>query len=75
MTPEKVAAINAERMTSWASHLSSCHATGALLVGVGHDHASGEVHLCLPADISAQWAARVLERCIEMLEAGEYYRD
>jgi hypothetical protein len=60
---------------NWAITLGAAHATAALLVAVGHDHHSGEVHLCVPEEITAEWAARVLARCIEMLGAGEYHRD
>ncbi len=43
--------ITASRLASWQKKLAAEHATPLLLVGIGHDHVSGQVVLCTPEGI------------------------
>lgn len=38
--------INTDRLALWAQHLNESHATPLLLIGIGHDHTSGQLVLC-----------------------------
>lgn len=40
--------INVERLTKWEAHLNSYNASAVLLLGVGHDHTSGQLVVCVP---------------------------
>jgi len=48
--PVPVEQIVQERLTDWGRDCVRDHATPALLLAIGHDHASGEVHLYVPDD-------------------------
>lgn len=48
MTREHIAAITEDRLRQWADSCIEAHATPAFLLAFGHDHASGEWHLCVP---------------------------
>lgn len=39
-----------ERMALWTQDAMRDHATPALLLAIGHDHVSGEVHVYVPDD-------------------------
>ena len=41
--------ITTERLRSWSERLAEHNATPVVLIGVGHEHNSGEVILCIPA--------------------------
>jgi len=45
MTKNQCRAINEDRLKSWAKKLTDNHSTPIMLVGVGHDHRSGQLHL------------------------------
>ena len=56
--PVDVKRITDERLQGWAKQLVNVHATPVLLLGVGHDHVSGQVHIVVtenmtPAQIRA----------------------
>ncbi len=56
--PVNVEGITTERLDGWAKQLINAHATPVLLLGVGHDHVSGQIHLIVtenmtPAEIRA----------------------
>jgi hypothetical protein len=50
--PVNVKAITDERLQSWAKQLVDAHATPVLLVGVGHDHVSGQIHVVVTEDMT-----------------------
>jgi len=45
MTADEVREIVLDRLARWAPLLSNAHATPVVLVGVGHDHARGEIQV------------------------------
>lgn len=51
MSTEDTEAITKLRLAEWAKALSTDHATPMLLVGIGHDHNSGKISLCVPEGI------------------------
>lgn len=50
MTEVPVEQITRQRLKDWGNDCIRDHATPALLLAVGHDHVSGEVHLYVPDD-------------------------
>ncbi len=47
MSTEQIQKINSERLAGWSKKFSAAHATPVALIGVGHDHKAGEIHLCI----------------------------
>jgi hypothetical protein len=41
-----VAQIVDDRLARWAIRMKESHATPVMLVGIGHDHVSGQIVLC-----------------------------
>lgn len=54
MTPDDIKAICVQRLGSWTSRLTEQHATPMVLVGVGHDHKSGQVVVLTTEEMSQQ---------------------
>jgi hypothetical protein len=54
MTAEKIREICRNRIELWIEELVKAHATPALLLGVGHDHARGEIALICVENLSDQ---------------------
>ncbi len=65
MDRQAIEAINADRLGGWALHLIDHHATPALLIGIGHDHMSGDLQLCVteatPMAVVRGWLAWAIE--------------
>jgi hypothetical protein len=70
--PVPTDAITAARFDEWRETLRRAHATPALCLAIGHDHASGEIHLCIPDD--PMWDTTTLigflRRALRELDAG-----
>lgn len=45
--------ITRERLDEWAQTLAEHHATPILLVAIGHDETTGQLHVCVPEDVSS----------------------
>ena len=74
-TPEglvDVQAITSARLADWGVDCVRAHATPILLLGVGHDHANGELHLVTLEDKTMDRATIVafLKRAIDLIEGG-----
>jgi hypothetical protein len=52
MNSEQVREICNERLSRWADRLVSEHATPIILIGVSHDHKSGQLVLCTTEEMS-----------------------
>lgn len=46
-----VSAITSERLELWRADCVRDHATPLMLIAVGHDHVSGELHVYIPEDL------------------------
>lgn len=64
MTSGEVAAVTTERLKRWGERLTEAHATPALLVGVGHDHAGGQLHVVIPEDMPTEMAIAFLRKAL-----------
>lgn len=74
MTRQKIESINRERLGEWIKQLTDAHATAAVLIGIGHDHASGELHVCLPKDLPANVAGAYIGKAFLQLLREEARR-
>lgn len=52
MDTAKVKSINVKRLSSWGDRLTENHATPVLLLGIGHDHKSGQINVLVTEDMS-----------------------
>jgi hypothetical protein len=50
MTYDQIVQINRERLERWRRLLNNQHATALILVGIGHDHVSGQVQVIATED-------------------------
>lgn len=46
--------ITAKRLNDWSKRLAEEHATPLMLIGIGHDHTSGQIALCIPEGIDME---------------------
>jgi len=63
--------ITRERLRDWAKDLDQFHATPILLVSVGHDEHSGDVHLCITEDTPVEVVISILLWSINELGGTE----
>jgi hypothetical protein len=62
--------ITHERLGRWGKKLATSHATPALLLGIGHDHVSGQVVICVTEDRTDQEIILFLQAAIDELRKG-----
>jgi hypothetical protein len=62
-----VEAITHERLARWERKLAGEHATPILLLGVGHDHVSGQLVICTCEEVSDAQLVAFLRAALEML--------
>ncbi|HYC27724.1 MAG TPA: hypothetical protein VEB42_02895 [Chitinophagaceae bacterium] len=62
-----VKAINDERMTAWKTRLNRVHSTPVLLIGIGHDHNSGQMHVIATEDMTKEHIVLFLRSALEQL--------
>jgi hypothetical protein len=67
MTKSEIELINVERLDGWEKQLTEHHATPILLVGVGHDHVSGKIHICVNEDFPDQHIQTFLRKALDIL--------
>ncbi len=65
---ERILEICTERLSSWAVDLALDHATPALLVGIGHDQNSGDVHLCMCENMPMEQMEKILRFALAEVE-------
>lgn len=70
MTRKQIYDINKDRLTKWLRHQTDKHATTICAIGVGHDHNTGELVVCMPDDdrISDQQILRLMKGACALLE-------
>lgn len=71
MTEARIRAINRDRLSSWERKLTQSHATPALLLGIGHDHVSGQVHVCVCEGVSTESIRAFLRMALQELAKSE----
>ena len=68
MTTQEIEAISKARLASWSEKCAKTHATPAALICVGHDHASGELHVIIPEDLPTAFVVGLLRRALRDLK-------
>lgn len=59
-----VEAITRDRLAKWTKRLDQEHATPFALVGIGHDHKSGQLVLCVCEDTPLPEIRDLLQRVV-----------
>ncbi len=74
MERQEVQNINRERLAGWAKTLTAEHATAVVVIGVGHDHVSGSMHICIPDDdeVGPDFVRGMLARALKHLYNDDY---
>jgi hypothetical protein len=62
--------ITAERLDSWRKLLKEGNATPILLIGVGHEHRSGELHVVVPEGVEDDLLIGALLYALNVLQPG-----
>jgi hypothetical protein len=69
MDAARIREICRQRLQQWEGRLVEEHATPALLIGVGHDHKSGQLVLLVPEEVTNEQILELVrfahERCSE----------
>lgn len=60
--------ITQDRLKGWTEELAVVHATPFLLVAIGHDERSGEIHVCVPIGANDDETAAILISVIMKLK-------
>jgi hypothetical protein len=68
MTDAQVQVITRQRLECWGERLAEDHCTPAVLIGVGHDHRAGDLHICVPHDLPIQVVRDYLARALDEVE-------
>lgn len=68
-----VSKITHERLGRWEKRLVSSHATPALLLGIGHDHVSGQIVLCVTEEKTDAEIIAFLQMAISSLKSSTSY--
>lgn len=67
MRREEIRDICNERLSGWVQRAVQIHATPMLLITVGHDHNSGELHVFVPEDTPTDLIRAALEFALKGL--------
>jgi len=57
-----------ERLGRWKNKLSAAHATPVCLIGVGHDHNTGQLVVCTTEEINDAELALMLRYALREIE-------
>jgi len=71
ISTEEIEAICQERLGEWTKRLVGEHATPIVLVGVGHDHKSGQLVLCTTEEMSNDEIMNFLAGALFMMQTGK----
>jgi hypothetical protein len=61
MNADEIRDINAARIRHWQELLVDMHSTAVIIIAVGHDHESGNLHVIMLEDLSNIDAYALLE--------------
>lgn len=74
MDSDKIEEICCERLQRWTFKLLSEHSTPAILIGIGHDHKSGQITVCVPENFTDFEIKGILQVARQHLDKEEPYR-
>jgi hypothetical protein len=70
MNDAEVARITDERLAAYRRRMLENHATPLVMLGVGRDHRSGEINLCVTGDADMGLVLGLLRFAARQVEAG-----
>lgn len=74
MDDSEIEEIWCELIPRWATKLKSEHATPICLIGIGHDHKSGQVTICVPEDFNDYMTCGILKAALIHLKKVDPYK-
>lgn len=74
MTHAVCSDINIKRLAAWAGILIDEHSTPAILIGFGHDHHSGQIHVVCVEDLKDEELIGMLYYAIRQIKKGDVHR-
>lgn len=74
MDSNKLEEICCERLQKWTFKLLSEHSTPAILIGIGHDHKSGQITICAPENFTDFEIKAILKAAKLFLNKEDPYR-
>ncbi len=63
------------RLESWANILKEHHCTPGILIGIGHDHVSGQIRLIIPEGWPTDQAITILAGTLSLLRKNKIARN
>ncbi len=66
--PVDVKRITDERLQSWSKQLINAHATPVLLLGVGHDHVSGQINVVVTENMTPVQIRAFLKQALKAFD-------
>src|SRR6478735_4173604 len=66
--------INHNRLASWEKQLNDAHATAVVLIGVGHDHVSGQIHCVITEDMTEDNVYVFISKAMKHLEFNSVWK-
>lgn len=71
MDENKIREICTTRLEKWTEVLIKEHCTPGILIGIGHDHVSGEIHLVIPEDWTDEQAMTILTGTLNLIRKNK----
>ena len=70
----KIIEICSQRLQRWGIKLLFEHSTPAILIGIGHDHNSGQITVCVPENLTDFQIKAILSSALLNLDKEDPYR-
>lgn len=74
MDSDKIEEITCDRLQKWAFKLLSEHSTPVILIGIGHDHKSGQITVCVPENFTDFEYIGILKAALIQLKKEDPFR-
>jgi len=74
MDSDKLEKICFERFQKWGFKLLSEYSTPVILIGIGHDHKSGQITVCVPENFTDFEIIGILKATLLQLKKEDPYR-
>lgn len=74
MDDSKIEQIWCDRITRWGPKLSTEHSTPVILIGIGHDHKSGQITVCVPETFTDFEIMGILKAALFHLKKEDPFR-
>jgi len=72
MDQDTIRKIGQERLSSWLNGLVRDHSTPVLMIGVGHDMNSGDIHCWMVEDFEIEGVKFLLKKLLNSIDEGNF---